>query len=265
MNMRKKFILSVCITLLAACTNPIIDASTPESMEYSAAKIVSSLPDKDKESFHQAYSSIVFSYRSHVAFVEEGDTRDVIEKRLRQKIDGLNSRQILEEYEKVKKKSALWSIKIIERDIEKAKNDRDQINLVTIDQYKLYMGKDGVLDRMYMDLTVHNGSIYNLKDFLFSIRLGSSTKDTLLPQKMDIYVHISEGLEAGGRSGKQIDLGEPSYQMYFPENPVVSEYSTVRITGNDVDINSNIYPSLPELEKRLVLAKVKFEEDFGAE
>jgi|AntRauTorcE11897_2_1112592.scaffolds.fasta_scaffold25449_3 hypothetical protein len=86
-----------------------------------------------------------------------------------------------------------------------------------------------------------------------------------MPQKRDIYINVPEGLGNGRAVSKKVDLGEPSSHRYLPKNPVLAEYTTSRLSGKDVDISSNVFPALADLEKRLELKKGEFEKEFGTD
>ena len=251
MKITQLFILLISISLLISCKDAVINASTYETMTSSYNTMLSSLPDEEKKQFSHAYNSIIFSYQNHVAFREKGDTRKIIQKRLSSKIGGMNASQIIKEYQIVRKKRALWDIKQLEKNIATIKNNDNQLSLVTIDQYKLYVEKDGRLNRIFLNLVIHNGSKYKLTSASFLIRVGSSYSDTLSPQKKTVFVIFSEGLEPGKDAHKKIDLGYPSSQLYLPKDPILEEYTTSRISGLDVDLNRNIYPTLEILTKTL--------------
>lgn len=257
--------LLACTTFLISCKDPVINASTYEVMNSSYKNILSSLSNEEKEQFSHAYNTIVFSYQNHVAFRKKGDTREVIQERLEALIDGMNSSQVIEVYNRVGKKRALWDIQKLEKNIINIKDDKKQLGLVTIDQYKLYIEKDGKLDRMYLDMVIHNGSKYKLRKADFLIRIGSSYSDTLAPEKRNIYVIFPEGLEQGKDIFKKVDLGYTSSHSYLPKEPILTEYLASRIGGNDVDINSNIHPTLSDFKKGLKVKKSEYEKKFGTD
>jgi len=257
--------LLACTTFLISCKDPVINASTYEVMNNSYKNILSSLSNEEKKQFNHAYNTIVFSYQNHVAFRKKGDTREVIQERLEALIDGMNSSQVIEVYNRVGKKRALWDIQKLEKNIINIKDDKKQLGLVTIDQYKLYIEKDGKLDRMYLDMVIHNGSKYKLRKADFLIRIGSSYSDTLAPEKRNIYVIFPEGLEQGKDIFKKVDLGYTSSHSYLPKEPMLTEYFASRIGGNDVDINSNINPTLSDLIKGLKVKKSEYEKNFGTD
>lgn len=263
MKLIQLFILLTCITLLTACKEPTINASTYETMRSSYKDMLSSLPDKEKKQFSHAFNSIVFTYQNHVDFREKGDTREIIQKRLKLKIDGMNSSQVFEEYKKVRKKRALWDIAQAKKRIIHIENEYKQLDKVVIKQYELYMEKDGRLDRMFLNAVIHNGSKYKLSDALFTIRIGSSSSDTLSPERRDIYVTFPEGLESGFEVTKKIDLGYPTSQKYLPQNPFLFDHKTSRASGKGFDLNRNIYPTLDDLKKRLKQLKSKYSDEFS--
>ena len=257
------FILLISMVFLVACGDPVMHASSYEMMTSSYKNMLHSLPDNEKQPFIKAYNSIVYSYQNHIAFREKGDTREVIQQRLEHLIDGMNASQIIGEYKKLRRKRALWDIHKLEKEILKKEDDKKQLDLVTIRKYKLYLQKDGKLDRMFLDMVVYNGSKYNLKSISFLIRVGSSYSDTVLPQKRDILLMFPNGLESGKEAFKKIDLGYPSIQRYLPKEPLLSEYSTSGIRGDKVDIVPNIYPTLSDLNRRLNFKKANFQKEFG--
>ncbi len=264
MKIHQIIIILALALSLAACKSSVIDASSYEKMSNSFNDILSSLPDEEKKQFLHAYSSIVYTYQNHVAFREKGDTKQIIQKRLDSKISGMNASQILEVYKEVRKKRALWDIEKIEENLLNDQEKDKQLNLVTIDRYKLYMGKDGRLDRMFLDAVIKNNSKYKLSSAVFLLRVGSSYSDTLLPPQRNIYVEFPEALEQGHEILKKIDLGYPSSQRYLPKDPILVKQATSRITGNNgVDISANRYPKVSDLKRQLKKARKDFENEFS--
>jgi len=263
--MRKSRVLLLVsiIALLIACGEPVIDASTNDSMSKSYDRIYDSLSDEKREEFKFAYGSIVNSYRTHRAFRTTEDTKETIHRRLESAIQNKNADQILEEFRKVRKTRGLWEIQRIEKQIAKLLEDKKQLERVEIDKYKLYMDKDGMLDRIFLDAVISNGSIYNLTSAVFTIRIGSSFSNTLLPQKRTIYFEFPEGLGQGSEIATTIDLGQPTFQRYLPRDPVLSEHSISRISGEEIDISAIVYPKVSDLEKTLMTKKNDYKNEFG--
>ncbi len=262
MKIQRIIVILILAMSLAACKSTVVDASTYDKMTSSFKDMLSSLPDEERKQFFNAYSSIIYSYQNHVAFRDKGDTREVIQKRLNSKIGGMNASQILDEYKKVKKKRALWDIQEIEKNLLKGQDSDKQLSLVTIDSYKLYLGKDGYLDRIFLDAVIKNNSKYKLSSAVFLLRVGSSYSDTLLPPQRNIYIEFPSGLESGHEVMKKIDLGYPSSQRYLPKEPILAEQATSRITGDGIDISANRYPTISVLEQSLKKAKKYFEDEF---
>ena len=260
-----QIVLLLACGFLVACGEPTMDASTKQSTVNSYKKIYNSLPENEKEVFRLAYGTIVFTYRNHQNFRKKGDTEELVNKRIRAVIDGKNSKQIVEEYKKIRKIRALWDIEQAKKRIVSIENEYKQLDKVVIKQHKLYMGKDGRLDRMFLRAVIHNGSKYNLSDALFTIRIGSSSSDTLSPETKRIYVRFPGGLNSGVEVTKKIDLGYPTSQKNLPQNPVLAEYTTSRVSGRGFDLNRNISPTLDDLKKRLELKKSEYSSEFNHE
>ena len=258
-----QIVLFLACGLLVACGEPLMDASTKESRITSYKKIYNSLPETEKKLFRLAYRTIEFTYRNHQAFRKKDETKEIVNKRIKTLIDGKNSRQIVEEYKKIRRIRALWDIDQAKKRIVDIENRYKQLDKVVIKQYELYMGKDGKLDRMFLRAVIQNGSKYRLSDALFTIRIGSSSSDTLSPRTKRLYVQFPEELEPGFEVTKKIDLGYPTSQKYLPQNPVLAEYTTSRITGRELDLNRNISPTLEDLKKRLELKKSKYSSEFN--
>jgi len=256
-------ILLACMALLISCTEPVMDASSYVAMKNSYKKILSSLPNEEKQLFSDAYNSIVVNYLNHAAFREKGETRKISQKRLERVIGGMNASQIIEVSNRALKASISWDIQDLEKRINKIKDYNKQLDLVTINQYKLYTEKDGGVDRMFLDIVIHNGSKYKLAIADLSIRVGSSYSDTLSPQK-HLFVTFPKGLEKGQDILKKIDLGYLSSDNYFPKKPILKEYLITKVGGNNVS-NASFRRTLPDLKKALKSKRSKYMRKYGKE
>lgn len=138
------------------------------------------------------------------------------------------------------------------------------MNSVVIKKYKLYTEKDGDSDRIFLDALIHNGSKYNLTIADFLIRIGSSYSDGL-QSKRSIFVTFPEELELGQDILKKIDLGYSSPQNQLPREPMLVDSTVSRIGGNNISVDSNIHPTLSNLEKGLKSKKSDYRQRYGAE
>lgn len=259
----KLLILFISFTFLVSCSDPVLNASSYEVMRDSYKTILYSLPNEEKTQFSDAYNNIVVAYLNHPAFTKKGEKREIRQKRLESVIGGMNAQQIIDASKDIWKKRAVWDIRDLEKRIAKIKKNNQQLKLVSIDEYKLYVEKDGNADRIFLDIVIHNGSKYKLTIADFLITIGSSYSDGISPIKKSFYVTFPEGLKQGQTVSKKIDLGYSSSQNYLPKEPILEEYITSKVAGNNIHIDSNIHPTLSDLEKWLKSKKIKYEESFS--
>ena len=244
-------VLILSLLALTACSDPVIDASTEKSMKTSFEKIYQALPGDQKAEFKFSYGAILYAYRTSRSFKKKGDSKALINKRIKAAINGKNAQEINSIYRDVKKTKSLWAIQNIKNQIEQRADDVKQLKTVIIESYDLRLAPDGSRERMFLQATIYNGSKYTLSDVLFVIRIGSSFSDTLLSQNRNLYITFPDGLEQGHSVIRNIDLGRPTAHFYLPRKPVIAEYLTGRITGQGVDITARLHPDIAFLEKTL--------------
>ena len=255
--------LTLSLLALTACSDPVIDASTEKSMKTSFDKIYQALPGDEKAEFKFSYGGILYAYKTSRSFKKKGDSKALINKRIKAAINGKNAQEINGIYRGVKKTKSLWAIQSIKNQIEKRADDVKQLKTVTIESYDLTLVPDGSREQMFLQATIYNGSKYTLSDALFVIRIGSSFSDTLLSQNRNVYVAFPDGLEQGSSVIKNIDLGRPTAHFYLPRKPVIAEYLTGRITGKGVDITARLHPDITFLEETLREKERKHNDEFS--
>lgn len=88
--MKKLIIFFITLTLLTACGEKKIDASSPESFKYSVQAIAKDLNGADLEAFQQAVIKI-----SLVSSIEAKGNDAILEKILKNKLDGKTAAEVI--------------------------------------------------------------------------------------------------------------------------------------------------------------------------
>lgn len=101
MNTIARLLMALCATLLAACSDPKIDASTEESMKASVEKVRDSLPAEKRDEFDSSLTLLALSQISFDDMLSGGGSAASAEAQMRQALDGKTAEEVIAQANRV--------------------------------------------------------------------------------------------------------------------------------------------------------------------
>lgn len=197
--------LLIAITMLAACGDPKIDASSEEAMKSSVEKVRKALPEAKRKDFDEAMQVLAFGHIDIRDLLAEGVAgAGNLEGKIRQSLDGKTGEQVIAEAERIQaerkereRQQALEEIRELEAKRVKAESAREQLKKFQVVRSRFYTREQAFVGKQpIIELTVKNGTDQAVSRAYFEGTLASPNRS--VPWHKDTFnYNISGGLEPG--------------------------------------------------------------------
>ena len=191
------------LMLLAACNDPVLDATSEETIKTSVEKMRAVMDEAGKEKLSSALQVLAFSQLDFGSiFAGKAAPEKMLQSSL-QKYHGQTAKQIIAsadgiiaERKKEQVKQAISEIAEIEEKIKGAQDSQDMLAKVEVVKSRFYKKKSSFTTQPVIDLTVKNGTDKAISHIYFEGVLASPNRS--VPWLKDTFNYeIKGGLEPG--------------------------------------------------------------------
>ena len=220
------------LILLTACTEPVIDATSKESLKESSEVLADTLPKEQKKQFTDELRQFISWHHSFKSFQQKGDTDEIVWQRIASMLHGKNAEGFMLEYKKAQKIQALWHVEYYKQSQEPHKYGNQQRAKVLLDDYHIYTRADG---KYYIKYTILNNSLHALREAIFDVVVASKNTKTTWEVDKVLRMKFPHWLQPGESAVKTIQL----FGNYFdeaPEDMVLKKIALPNITYSEEDV-----------------------------
>lgn len=133
--------------VLAACSEPRLDATTSESMQASAEKVRASLPSEKQAEFMDAVTVLMFSHLDLGSMLKDGPGN--VESKMRQVLHGKTADEVIAEAKRVQaereaeeRAQALEEIRELEEKRQAARQAEEALKQFEVTRSRFYVRED---------------------------------------------------------------------------------------------------------------------------
>lgn len=204
MNTITRLLIALCVTLLAACSDPKIDASTEESMKASVAQVRESLPAEKRDEFDKSLALLALNQINFADMLSNSGSGADVEAKMRQAVDGKTGDEIIAAAARVEaerkakeREQALQEIAELQIKQQQAESARAALASFEVTRSRFYKEPQRYgSPKPVIELSVKNGTEHAVARAYFEGTIASPGRS--VPWLKDTFNYsISGGLEPG--------------------------------------------------------------------
>lgn len=256
---KRGLIISFLVGHIIGCSAPVIDASTQSNLDSSSNALINSQPKNQQLEALKHFSRIRSAYLGHIAFRDQGFTKESLEKSYRDAIDGMNYQQIVQESERVQQAWELADLVSMRKSFREYQRARSILGKIKVKDLTFFKNENG---HCMVQATIVNGSDISFSSVDFRVEKfspeGSSYGDDWLD--FDFRKELSPGMEQEAKAG----FSDCDELLSFPKNQVaLNNFRAMTLRSlsgkNVVNIHFGSLPSKDFLKKK----EVEYFEKYG--